>query len=478
MVTKNNQPLFTILVVLVALSITLSGCLPQPTATLPPPPTSTATPTLSPTVTKVPTILPTVTPTVTPTSVPFPVLALNPGENYFSIDGKPSFLLSRNITGKNQDDFDTLLEWAHQGGSKIIRVHLTHGWWGDPWINKDWSVNEKWAQDWDRFFDKAQADGIYVIPVFGVWADWNNGTPDWGSPLWQVQPVEFSQWRSGCFAGGFVRTDFSHPEPLDGMGQDSGEALAGTARTSPPGRSSQNSISPPARLVTWMPKAAWMKRPASISQTMPWPSSAPPIRNIARSPFPWREYIHPPANGPITTTWIRSTSSRFMPTAIRSTGISSSTSRKYLAKYQKPVLIGESGLWSMIQKPNAHIGIEHAIWADLVSGAMNGRALWDIDGYDIYASSNRADAMAFMQAYATQNGRSRISPTVSISPVSSRWSPHFPPAFGEPPSAAKAWCLAGTGMQAVNRRTGTFAKVISKQTVTITVPGYCYRLEN
>ena len=116
-------------------------------------------------------------------------MALNPGENYFSIDGKPTFLLSRNITGKTRNDFDTLLDWAHQGGTRVIRVHLTHGWWRDPWINKDWSVNEKWAQNWDSFFDHAQADGIYIIPVFGVWADWNNGSPDWGSPLWQYNPL-------------------------------------------------------------------------------------------------------------------------------------------------------------------------------------------------------------------------------------------------------------------------------------------------
>ena len=118
-----------------------------------------------------------------------PELTVKQGDFYFSIDGKPSFILSRNITGKTKEDFSTLLEWAHQGGTKVIRVHLTHGWWGDPWINKDWSVDEKWAQDWDSFFDQAQADGIFVIPVFSVWADWNNGKPDWGSPFWQYNPL-------------------------------------------------------------------------------------------------------------------------------------------------------------------------------------------------------------------------------------------------------------------------------------------------
>ena len=30
----------------------------------------------------------------------------------------------------------------------------------------------------------------------------------------------------------------------------------------------------------------------------------------------------------------------------------------------------------------AEVGIRHAIWAAVVSGAMNGRALWWQDGYD------------------------------------------------------------------------------------------------
>src|SRR5664280_464381 len=27
------------------------------------------------------------------------------------------------------------------------------------------------------------------MPVFGVWADWNNGKPDLGSPFWQYNPL-------------------------------------------------------------------------------------------------------------------------------------------------------------------------------------------------------------------------------------------------------------------------------------------------
>jgi hypothetical protein len=64
-----------------------------------------------------------------------------------------------------------------------------------------------------------------------------------------------------------------------------------------------------------------------------------------------------------------------------------------LAKYHKPVLIGESGLSfetpdtyppTLTTATRADIGIKHAIWAAMVSGAMNGRALWWEDGVAIY----------------------------------------------------------------------------------------------
>jgi hypothetical protein len=67
--------------------------------------------------------------------------------------------------------------------------------------------------------------------------------------------------------------------------------------------------------------------------------------------------------------------------------------RSMLAKYRKPVLIGESGLSFLTPDTNpptlttagrAEIGIKLAIWAAVVSGAMNGRALWWEDGVAIY----------------------------------------------------------------------------------------------
>ncbi|HSJ53994.1 MAG TPA: hypothetical protein VLC52_09630, partial [Anaerolineae bacterium] len=67
--------------------------------------------------------------------------------------------------------------------------------------------------------------------------------------------------------------------------------------------------------------------------------------------------------------------------------------RALLGKYQKPVMIGESGLSAetpdrrpatLTTAARAEVGLRHAIWAALVSGAMNGRAFYWEDGYAIY----------------------------------------------------------------------------------------------
>ena len=107
----------------IGLCLVLSGCSQASTAS----PTLTAASSVAPTAHAV--ITP--SPTVTPASTPIPVLTLQAGNSYFSIDGTPSFILSRNPTGKTQSDFDTVLEWARQGGTKVIRVHVIAGWLGD-----------------------------------------------------------------------------------------------------------------------------------------------------------------------------------------------------------------------------------------------------------------------------------------------------------------------------------------------------------
>jgi hypothetical protein len=71
-------------------------------------------------------------------------------------------------------------------------------------------------------------------------------------------------------------------------------------------------------------------------------------------------------------------------------------------EFNKPVFIGESGLWGNLAiAKNAPIGVDHAIWAAVVSGAMNARALWSNDGWAFLIEPDRALALQYMQLYAT-----------------------------------------------------------------------------
>ena len=74
--------------------------------------------------------------------------------------------------------------------------------------------------------------------------------------------------------------------------------------------------------------------------------------------------------------------------------------RERLRHYGKPVLIGECGLDARLPAKTitlaerAPIGIRHALWASVVSGAMNGRMLWWEDGYDKYEHADIAGRYA------------------------------------------------------------------------------------
>jgi len=46
-------------------------------------------------------------------------------------------------------------------------------------------VDEVWATKWEQVIDDAAAHGIFVIPVFSSWYDWNNGSPEIGLFQWQ-----------------------------------------------------------------------------------------------------------------------------------------------------------------------------------------------------------------------------------------------------------------------------------------------------
>jgi len=335
-------------------------------------------------------------PNPTPKSLPLPVITLDPGQLQFSVDGSPAFTFSRNVTGYQQFDFATFLYWTNMSGDDFVRIQLDSLGMG---YTSSGLVDTAWVQQWDQIFNKAEAEGLYVLPVFSVWYDWNagDGYSNWKSnPLNQVNggpaesPAELFQtdsptqkmwlaWLKTLVSRWQGRNNilgweiFSEVNLATDVKETAGIDFVGNA----------------ADII----RAADLKgRPvtASIADTGTWPDfyKQDSIAFINIHPYP--------PSGQLDRTIV-------------------SEVRASLARYGKPVLIGESGLNAatpdstdgrITMAPNAATGIRHAIWAGVVSGAMNGRALWWEDSYGIYFTSL---GIPFLQKY-----RSVELPTVKF----------------------------------------------------------------
>lgn len=357
-----------------------------------------ATPKAIPTSEPVPSAVPTGEATSTvvspsPTQDPLPQLTLQPRELYFRLDGKPSLVFSRNVAGMTPGGFELLVEEAHGAGAVLVRVgtdspamggHTGYGYsfTGQP--------DEKWSAKWEHFFDVAEANGIYVVPTFTSWFNWSTtGFNTWannpfnaanGGPASSPREIFrrdsptqllFIRWFKSVISRWQAHRNILAWEPIsevnliEGISQSEGVYLS-------------EQMTKAAR------EADAERRPvtASLADTGTWPdfyrgSSADFIN------------VHPyPPSGQLDRNII-------------------STVHAALALYGRPVLIGESGLSAAVPDSvegkltvaaNAKVGVRHAIWAGVVSGAMNGRALWWEDGYGIYFPEL---GMPWLENYAT-----------------------------------------------------------------------------
>ncbi len=107
-------------------------------------------------------------------------LELRRGERYCRVKGTPGFVLGRNPTETSPEAFDERFAEMAAAGESLARLHLMHGMSPNAEAGR---VDEPWAARWDRVFEAAERRGIGVIPVFTVWAQWNDGT---GGELWHV----------------------------------------------------------------------------------------------------------------------------------------------------------------------------------------------------------------------------------------------------------------------------------------------------
>jgi hypothetical protein len=359
---KSDRSALFIITLLVAASFVLASCTPTPTAA------------------------PTRMPTRPPTPIPLPRLSLVPDEFYFRLDDQPSFVFSRNIAGSQESNFGPFLEWASDGGSRTARVLLSVLGAG---FTTSGGVDEVWARKWERIFDRAEMEGIYVLPILN------------GQDLWDTKNPEMG-WLSNPFnaANGGPTQD---PLELYQAGSETQELWLGWMEALVERWSGRRNIlaweilgevncSPAAEAdgIALINRAASRIRAidpgrlltASRCESGTWPN----FYTQADIDF---VQVHPyPTTGQLDRNILQ------LVRQVRST-------------YQKPVLIGESGLHfvrpdfdegKITVAENAERGVRHAIWAGIVSGAMNGRALWWEDSVGIYFPEL---GMPWMEQYST-----------------------------------------------------------------------------
>jgi hypothetical protein len=319
-----------------------------------------------------------------PASVPLPKITLTKGEFYFRIDGTPGFIFSRNLSGNKPDDWAVLAAQAHQHGDLVVRVGAENSFMGGYYgygYTSNGEIREDWSKNWENFLDIAEDNGVYVFPFFSGWINWDqnflsgwahnpfnsaNGGPakDSGELFKKDSPTQllFLKWFKDVVKRWSKHDNILAWEPIGEVNLFKGvteksaiyfiEQLAKIVREGDP-----------------------LKRPTTFSMAgnlNEWPNF---YRNDAIDFI----NIHPyPSSGPSSGQLDR--------------GILTDT-QKILDQFKKPVMIGESGLSAdnPDRKPptyttaaRAEVGIKHAIWIAMVSGVMNGRALWYEDSYALY----------------------------------------------------------------------------------------------
>jgi hypothetical protein len=349
------------------LSAALVGCQggapTAPPATAAPPATP-ATPSPSPLAT------PWAPPAPTKAAARIPAITLGSGDNYFRVDGKSSLVFSRNVAGYRLSDYKTFFDWSKAGGSSLARIQLDSMGMG---YTSSGGVDESWASLWDRVLDAAAADGIDVLPVFSGWFDWNAGA---GYSTWKSNPLNQAN-------GGPVKSPaelFAHGSATQKLWLNWMQTLVKRWQGRPNilgwevfSEVNFASGSTEAAGIDFVNSAAAQIRAAD-------PAGRPVTASLADD-GKWPNFYRDTKIDFIQT-------HPYPPSARLDRAIVDGV-RGYIARYGRPVLIGESGLNAESPEKypaNPETGVRHAIWAGVVSGAMNGRALYWEDSFGIYFS--------------------------------------------------------------------------------------------
>lgn len=316
---------------------------------------------------------------------------------FFSYNSQPSspmsFILGRNPTGAISNTYNTIFFQMDAAGERFARLQFTSIPAATA-VAPLGTINTSPASTMTTIYDPALADadnnGIAVMPELGVWGDWSSSWTWSQNPYNQanggpcVSPSDLfnsglcqSTWLN--YIGQIVKHWSSHPSVV-------AWEIFSELNNVDQSTDSEGASFVAAAAATIHANDSW-NRPITASATMPEPSTSPSPYNFWNQTLssPALDFIniHPYGSFTATSPYTGNLDYQvlsYVPLMINT--------------FHKPVLIGESGLSVNVTpgsppvSANANRGIQNAIWAEAVSGAMNGRALWFEDGYDLFGNFN------------------------------------------------------------------------------------------
>jgi hypothetical protein len=308
-----------------------------------------------------------------------PVLELRKGERYFRIEGTPSFVLGRNPVGVTPEAFATHFQNAAAAGERFMRIHFTYS----PVGEKAGEVHPDMLQAWDAVLDSAEKHRLAVLPVLGIWSDWNDGSHGETWHFWERNPFNVALGGpatrpselledTACRQLWFKRLEAMVRRWAPRRCIVGWEILSEVDLIT--GATEGRAVEFAAHAAAVIRAADPAHRPTTLSQAgvNVWPKL---LRSAAVQIVQVHPYAAAPFGGNLDDLILSSV-------------------RERLRTYGKPVLIGECGLdWApprgtLDVAPGADVGIRHAVWASVVSGAMSGRMLWWQDGWDQFEKAD------------------------------------------------------------------------------------------
>lgn len=327
-----------------------------------------------------------------PSSEP-PWVTLDAGSTYFAIDGNARPLFLRNITASSASDFGPMFKTAKAAGTDVARLQLTQGFgYENLGITQAGKVAPGFDTNWTRVIESAQATRLGVIPVFGIWGDWNSGDPDLGWSHFDANPLNAA-------LGGPA----SNPADLFAAGPTQDAWLGWLAQL-------VQAFAPYSAVVAWEVfseldlatgsseslASDFFERAAQVIRDND-PLERPVFASTSDLPLisgaPWQQFWQSAHNSIISLHTYDGNLDATVIDRVKAVRASSA----------KPILLAESGLDAasplgntLSSAPRAQVGLDHAIWAELFSGSASARALYWEDGYAAYFPET---GMSFVRAH-------------------------------------------------------------------------------